>query len=171
MSRGQPQPLDFLGWIVWPVLMCLAATLLLATPVRLWGLRAPEPVWLMIPAFAWPVIRPSVVAPFVLLLSGLTLDLFWGTALGQWSLALIAVYGAVLALRHLMVGQSGAVLWAWYLGLTALAFALAHMIAVIDVGGRPAPASVGLQALVTALLYPFAHRLIDRYEDAGARVR
>ena len=171
MNRGQGQSLSSWGWIVAPALLCLLATVLMATPIRLFGFSAPEPVWPMVLAFAWPVIRPSLITPFALLGVGLFLDLFWGTGLGHWALALLVAYGATLFARSLLVGQSGAVLWAWYAGLTLLAFGAAYQFTRADVGASASPAAVGLQALVTALLYPFAHRLIDRYEDAGARIR
>lgn len=171
MSRGQGQPLSLWGWVIAPALLSMLAAVVLATPVRLFGLAAPEPVWPMVLAFAWPIIRPSLVTPFVLLGVGLFLDLFWGSGLGHWALSLLIAYGAALFTRHLMVGQSGAVLWAWYVGLTGLAFGASHLFTLLELHAAPSPAAVGLQAFVTALLYPLAHRLIDRFEDAGARVR
>jgi rod shape-determining protein MreD len=52
-----------LQWIVYPALAAVAATVVLATPVQLFGLHLPEPVAPMILAFAWPLIRPSMTAP------------------------------------------------------------------------------------------------------------
>jgi rod shape-determining protein MreD len=54
------QPLRLWGWIVLPALLAVFATVLMATPVRLFGFGLPEPVWPMALAFAWPVIRPSI---------------------------------------------------------------------------------------------------------------
>jgi hypothetical protein len=77
-----------------------SATIVLATPVELFGLNLPEPVIPMVLAFAWPLIRPSVIAPLVLMGVGLGLDIFtWGALLGMWALALLAVYAVVLASR------------------------------------------------------------------------
>jgi rod shape-determining protein MreD len=135
------------------------------------GLRLPEPVWPMVLAFAWPVIRPSMVAPFALLGAGLFLDLFWGAATGQWSLALLVAYGAALFSRPLLMGQGALVLGGWYLGLTLVLFGAMHVLTMFDLQAAAAPASVGLQALATGLLFPFAHRLIEMFEDAGARAR
>ena len=39
-------------------LLVLAATVVLGTPLQLFGLHLPEPVIPMILAFAWPLIRP-----------------------------------------------------------------------------------------------------------------
>ncbi len=170
MSRGQPQAFSLLGWVILPSLAAVLATLLMGTPIRLFGLALPEPVWPMVLAFAWPVIRPSLMTPLALLLLGLFLDLFWGTALGQWSLGLLVPYSVALLARRLLVGQSGAVLWAWYVGLTLVGFFCVNLISDSDLGQSPRAAAVGLQALATGLLYPLAHRLIERYEDAGARI-
>jgi rod shape-determining protein MreD len=171
MSRGQPQTLNFWGWIVAPALLALLATVLFATPIRVFGFGLPEPVWPMVLAFAWPVIRPSMATPLVLLGLGLFLDLFWGAALGQWALCLLIPYALALASRRLTMGQSGVVLAGWYLGLTAVMFGCLQLFTDWDLNAGPAAAAVGLQALATALLYPLAHQLIDRFEDAGARIR
>ena len=54
-------------WIIYPALAVLAATLLLGTPIEVFGLKLPEPVLPMVLAFAWPLIRPSMAAPATLL--------------------------------------------------------------------------------------------------------
>ena len=53
-------------------------TVVFAAPLRVLGLQLPEPVFGLVLAFAWPIIRPSVLAPFVLLAYGLFTDLYWG---------------------------------------------------------------------------------------------
>ena len=52
-------------WVVYPAMAAIALTILLATPVELFGLKMPEPVLPLILAFAWPLIRPSMIAPAV----------------------------------------------------------------------------------------------------------
>ena len=59
-------------WIGVPMLQALGATVLFGVPLRIWGLQLPEPVFPMAAVFAWAVIRPSVIAPFAILLMGLT---------------------------------------------------------------------------------------------------
>jgi rod shape-determining protein MreD len=162
------QPLEWLGL---PLLVCVAATILLAVPFRLFGASLPEPVFAMVLAFAWAVIRPSVLGPFALLALGLFLDLFWGAPLGLWTLSLLAAYFMALMARNLMAGQSGAVLWGWYVGANLVAFGFAYVFTTLEAGLPPSLTATGLQLLVTALLYPLAHRLIDRFEDADVRFR
>ena len=43
-------------------------TLIFAIPFRVFSLQLPEPVFCMVPVFAWAVIRPSILAPFAILL-------------------------------------------------------------------------------------------------------
>jgi rod shape-determining protein MreD len=171
VSRQPSQPLQPLFWLGLPMLLSIVATLLLATPIRVFGLALPEPVFPMVLAFSWAVIRPSVLGPFALLLIGLFQDLFWGGPLGLWPLSLLIAYFIALLTRNLMVGQSGSVLWGWYAALTVLAIGCAYIFTLLGSGVVPSVMSTGLQMLATALLYPVAHQLIDRFEDADVRFR
>ena len=171
MSRARPQGLQPLAWLGLPLALSLIATLVFATPLRVWGLSLPEPVFPMVLAFAWAVIRPSVLGPLLLLAAGLFLDFFWGGALGLWALCLLIAYGGALLGRNLMAGQSAPVLWAWYAAAVALAFGAAYLFIMLDTHVAPDPVSVGLQLAVTAALFPLAQRLIARFEDADIRFR
>ena len=170
MSRSA-QPLDPLRWLGVPALLCIAASVVFATPLRVFGLQLPEPVFAMVPAFAWAVIRPSVLAPFVLLLIGVFLDALWGTPMGLWALSLLVAYAGVLATRSMMSGQSSAVMWVWYAGVTALAMLAGYIFTVFESKGAPGGMPVFWQFLWTVILYPFAHRLVSRFEDADVRFR
>jgi len=163
--------LDPLRWLGLPVVGAILPTLLLATPLRIFGLQLPQPVFPMVLAFAWAVIRPSMIAPFVLLALGLFLDLFWGGPVGLWALALLAAYSLVLAVRRTLTGRGAVVLWIWYGAACALAFGVGTLVTALKTGSLPSPLSLFWQFLITLLLYPFAHRLIERFEDADVRFR
>jgi len=165
------QPLQPLVWLVAPALIAVAATVLLAVPLRLFGLSLPEPVFPMVLAFAWAVIRPSILGPFLLLLSGLFLDLFWNGELGLWALSLILVYGVVVMIRSLMAGQPVLVLWLWYGLFTLLAFGLVYAVVAAQSHTAPNLLAVACQSVVTIMLFPFARRLIEQFEDADIRFR
>jgi rod shape-determining protein MreD len=154
-----------------PALLCTGATILLAAPIQLFGLRLPEPIFPMVCAFGWAVIRPSILAPVVLLVLGLFLDVYWGGALGLWAVALLVAYAVTLAMRNMMTGQSRPMMWAWYAGMTVVAMMTGYLITMLDVKAAPSVVGVIWQLLATAILYPFAHRLIDRFEDADVRFR
>ena len=165
------QPLQPWSWLLAPMLVSLFATIIIATPVRFLGLALPEPVFPMTLAFAWAVIRPSILGPFLLLVSGVVLDLFWHGELGLWAFCLVTVYGLSLLVRNLMVGQSVRVLWTWYGGFTLLAFTIVFLFTASEAKAMPNLMNTAWQALVTILLFPFARRLIDTFEDADVRFR
>lgn len=158
-------------WIVIPALVTLAVTILLATPVELFGLNLPEPVIPMVLAFSWPLIRPSVTAPLVLTLLGLLLDILTWGPLGLWALALLAVYAVVLASRSFLIGQDTAVLFVWYAACCGLAFLLAYIIVSIIARNPPSLLALIGQIVPTLLLFPFADRMIERFEDGDVRFR
>ena len=163
--------LDPTRWLVLPMLQVLAATLLFGIPLRLWGLQLPEPIFAMPAVFAWAVIRPSVLAPMGILILGLFLDLFWGGSLGFWPLCLLIAYGILLAGRNMMAGQSRVMLWIWYGMVTAIAQLSGYLFVMLDNRAMPSLVSVGWQYLATLVLFPFAYRLIDLFEDADVRFR
>jgi len=165
------RPLDPWRWLGLPALVCVAGTFLFAVPIKVFGLQLPEPVLPMILAFAWAVIRPSVIAPFLLVLLGLFLDLFWGGPLGLWGVSLLVSYTVVLASRSIMTGQSRPMRQVWFASATALTMLTGFLITSVVSLAVPNLLSVFWQFLATTVLYPFAHRLIERFEDADVRFR
>jgi rod shape-determining protein MreD len=168
---SQARTLDPLRWLGVPLLQALAATVLFGIPLRLWGLQLPEPVFAMPVVFAWAVIRPSVLAPMGILIMGLFLDLFWGGSMGLWPLCLLIAYGVLLAGRSMMAGQSRTILWVWYGIVTGIALLSGYLFIMLDDRAMPSFAAVGWQYLATLVLFPFAYRLIDMFEDADVRFR
>ena len=71
----------------------------------------------------------------------------------------------------MMVGQSRPMMWAWFAVACALAEGAAFLVTQLDVRATPNLLAMLWQFLATILLYPFAHRLIDRFEDADIRFR
>ena len=158
-------------WLVDPALISVAAAIILQTPVELFGLHLPEPVIPMVLAFAWPLIRPSILAPLVLAALGLLLDILTYGPLGLWGVAFLVIYGVVLASRSFLAGQDTAVLFVWYAACCTLAFLLAWIVMAFIAGIPASLISLLLQLVPTLLLFPFAHRLIERFEDGDVRFR
>lgn len=163
--------LDPWRWLGVPLVQVLIATVLFGIPLRIWGLQLPEPLFAMPVVFAWAVIRPSVLAPFGILIMGLFLDIFWGGAMGLWALCLLIAYGVLLAGRSMMAGQSRTILWVWYGIVAAIAQLSGYLFIMLDSKSMPSLTSVGWQYLATVVLFPFAYRLIDLFEDADVRFR
>ena len=158
-------------WIFIPAAVTLAVTIILATPVELFGLHLPEPVIPMVLAFAWPLIRPTVTAPLVLTALGLILDILTYGPLGLWALALLAIYSVVLLSRSFLIGQDTAVLFAWYAACCALAFLMAWVVVTLIARNPPSILALIGQIVPTLLLFPFANQLIERFEDGDVRFR
>jgi rod shape-determining protein MreD len=165
------RPLEPWRWLGVPMLQVAIATILFGVPLRAFGLQLPEPIFPMALAFAWAVIRPSMLAPFCVLAMGLFLDIFWGGPLGLWALCLLIAYGAALGGRSMMAGQNRAILWAWYGLITATAMVAGYVFVMLDSRSTPGIVPMAWQFLATIILYPFAQRLIDLFEDADVRFR
>ena len=165
------RPLEPWRWLGVPMLYALIATLIFGIPVHAFGFQLPQPVFPMVLAFAWAVIRPSILAPFAILAMGLLLDLFWGGPLGLWALCLLLAYGVALAGRSMMAGQNLAILWAWYALVTGTAMVAGYLFVLLDSRSAPGLFPIAWQFLATIVLYPFAQRLIDLFEDADVRFR
>lgn len=160
-----------LHWVVYPALICMAAALVFATPVRLFGLRLPEPVFPFVLAFAWPLIRPSMLGALTLFVVGVFTDLLFYNPMGLWTLALLGVYATILAARPFLVGQEVRVLAAWYVGTVCVAFLFAYLFVMLDVKVAPSMVGVLLQLLPTLLLFPLAAVLVQRFDDGDVRFR
>ncbi|MFI4951167.1 MAG: hypothetical protein ACHP7A_09055 [Caulobacterales bacterium] len=158
-------------WLGVPMLQAIGATILFGIPLQLFGQQLPEPVFPMALAFAWAVIRPSILAPFAVLLMGLFLDLFWSGPLGLWAICLLICYGGALAGRSMMAGQHRAILWLWYALTTASAMVAGYLFVMLDSKSTPGAIPLAWQFVATIILYPFAQRLIDMFEDADVRFR
>jgi rod shape-determining protein MreD len=163
--------LEPVGWLIAPVAGCILASLILAMPLRLWGFRLPEPVFAFIPAFAWAVVRPSVIGPVLLFVLGFFLDLLWGSPLGLWSAALITSYGFVTATRPFMTGQARLIIFGWYVAACLIGFGGAYLMTMLKAFTTLNLFAFFWQFGVTIALYPLAHMLIERFEDADVRFR
>jgi len=158
-------------WIVYPSLAVIALTIVFGTPVELFGLQLPEPIFALVLAFAWPLIRPSMLAPVVLFVLGLFVDLFLGGVLGVWPLGLMAVYGIGLLGRNLLAGQETSVLFGWYAACVALAFLLGYLVVSAIALNAPSILSLLGQMIPTLLLFPVANWMIERFDDGDTRFR
>jgi len=170
MSRPG-QTLEPWRWLGLPALAAVVGTVLLDAPLRLFAFGLPEPVFPMALAFAWAVIRPSVLGPLILFVLGLFCDLFWSGPLGLWPTALIGVHVLALGGRNLMAGQGSVVMGAWYLAACCLGFGLAYGLATMTAHAEPSLFATAWQFGWTAALLPAVFWLVDRYEDADVRFR
>jgi rod shape-determining protein MreD len=158
-------------WLGVPTLQVMGLTFLFALPLRFWGYSLPQPVFALPVVFAWAVIRPAMLGPPAVMMLGLYQDLLWGTPTGFWAVCLLLPYGAVLAARAMLAGQSQLMMWIWYGAACALTLGAGYLFTMLDAQNAPNWPAIGWQFLATVVLYPFANRLIERFEDADVRFR
>ena len=158
-----------LQWVVYPALLAIAATVVLSVPLRLFGLSLPEPVFPLVLAFAWPMIRPSAIGPVVLFLLGLFLDLFWGGPLGLWGLSFLMVYGGMLLAHTFMSGHAPVINIVLYVGAVLLAFFVAYVVTALRLNNAPSLLALVGQMIPTLLLYPVADWLVQKFDDNDVR--
>lgn len=77
----------------------------------------------------------------------------------------------VLVSRSFLIGQDTVVLFAWYAACCGLAFLLAYAVVTIIARNPPSLLSLIGQVVPTLLLFPFADRMIERFEDGDVRFR
>lgn len=171
MSTSAARGLSPWSWLGVPMLQVMAVTFVFALPLRFWGFSLPEPLFAMPVVFAWAVIRPAMLAPPAVMVMGLFLDLLWGSPVGFWAVCLLLPYGLVLGGRTMLAGQGQLMMWLWYAATTGVALGTGYLFTMVETQVAPDFISVGWQFLATVILYPFAHRLIDRFEDADVRFR
>ncbi len=156
-------------WILFPALVSLGLTIVLATAFQPFGLYLPEPVTPLLLAFAWPLIRPSYFAPFVLGALGLFLDFFWGAPLGFWTLGLMLVYGVLVGVRTYVIGQEWIVVLGAFILTELVFFGLGTIVITIDSGSVPRLWGVFEQAFATGLGFPAVLYLMEKYLHADVR--
>jgi len=156
-------------WLIAPALISAVAIVVLATAVQPFGLYLPEPVSPLVLAFAWPLIRPSYIAPFVLGALGLFCDMFWGAPVGFWTLSLLIVYGSLVAARTYIIGQDWLVVFAVWVVTELAFFTLCTLFAALDTGVVPRLWGVFEQMLATTILFPFVVYMLEKYLHADAR--
>jgi len=156
-------------WILAPALMSVGLTIVLATAFQPFGFYLPEPVSPFILAFAWPLIRPSYIAPFVLGALGFFLDFFWGAPLGFWTFSLVLVYGGLALARTYLIGQEWMVLFGLFLLTELVFFSICVLLTLIDTGAVVRLWGVVEQAFATTLLFPFVLMLLEKYVHSDVR--
>jgi rod shape-determining protein MreD len=169
MIARRQRPVSPTLWIVGPMAAVVTASLLLSIPLRVAGFQLPEPVFALVPAFVWAIVRPSVWPPIALGVLGLCLDLIWGTPTGLWAVCLLVAFALVFFSRRTLVGQDVWVLWLAYGAACGAAFVVGIVLCWLRTGQPPGLIGVGLQFAVTLVLFPFAWRLVERHESADTR--
>lgn len=156
-------------WIFLPALLAIVATVVLGTPFQPFGFQLPEPVWPLVLAFAWPLIRPSYIAPVVLGGLGLFLDFYWAAPGGFYTLNLVLIYGVLILTRAYVAGQDWRVVLGAWLATQLAFFGLGILFIALDTGFVVRLWGVFEQMVATAALFPIVLFMLEKFVNADAR--
>jgi rod shape-determining protein MreD len=166
-NRTIGRQLDIAWRHAFPVTTSLLLMMLSLTHSRLWGQGALLPTVALTCVWFWSLYRPSAMAPPVVFLIGLLLDLIALLPLGVGAVTMLATYGIARRLRGFLASQGFAMVWLIFTSvacvIAALNWALVSLLTVSFMPTGP----VLFQAGVAAAMYPvvaipltLAHRSI-----------
>jgi rod shape-determining protein MreD len=156
-------------WLFLPAVLSILGTLILGASVQPFGYYLPEPVLPFILAFTWPLIRPSVIAPVLVFLLGLFLDLYWGSSLGLWALSLSVLFGLMTVLRPYVTNQEPFFIFWVFFGVLVLMYMIMILFTLMDTGTMARLSGALEQILATCLFFPTALVLIERYAHSSIK--
>jgi rod shape-determining protein MreD len=150
-----------------PVTTSLLLMMLSLTHSGLWGQGALLPTVALTCVWFWSLYRPSAMAPPVVFLIGLLLDLVGLLPLGVGAVTMLATYGIARRLRRLLSSQGFAVVWLIFISvacvIAALNWALVSLLTFSLIPTGPVLFQAGLAAAMypaVAIPLTLAHRTI-----------
>jgi rod shape-determining protein MreD len=165
--------LDIIWRHAFPGTTSVLLMLLSMAPFGLWGQAALLPTVALTCVWFWSLYRPNAMAPPVVFLIGVLLDLLGFLPPGVGALTMLTTYGIAHRLRRFLSRQRFAVVWLIFIsvacGIAAMNWALFSLLTF----SLASPGSVLFQAGLAAAMYPavaipltLAHRSIADPDQA-----
>ena len=159
--------LDIAWRYAFPCTTSLLLMLISLAPFGIWGQAALLPTVAVTCVWFWSLFRPAAMAPPVVFLIGLMLDLLGFLPLGVGGVTMLTTYGIARRLRRFLSQQGFTVIWLIFIavacGIAAMNWALVSLLTFTLVPAGP----VLFQAGLAAAMYPavaiplmLAHRSI-----------
>jgi rod shape-determining protein MreD len=101
-----------------PVLFAFLGVLLTNTPVAVFGIWVPAPMYALMPVYYWCLVRPDLMSPGWVLLIGLGNDVLSPAPVGVWAASFVLTYAVLDKQRDAFAGLSG---WGAILGFATTA--------------------------------------------------
>jgi len=163
--------------IVWrhafPGTTSLLLMLLSLAPFGLWGQAALLPTVALTCVWFWSLFRPAAMAPPVVFLLGLLLDLLGYLPPGVGALTMLTTYGIAQRLRRFLSRQRFTVVWLIFIGVACGIAAMNWTLVSLLTFSLVPPGPVLFQAGLAAAMYPavaiplmLAHRSIADPDQA-----
>lgn len=160
--------LDIAARASFPAVSTAGLMMLTAAPFGFAGQAALLPATALAAVYFWSLFRPAAMAPVVVVVIGILLDLLGYLPLGVGVLTLLVVHGFAARWQRVLARQSFLVIWVAFLcfaaGAAALGWALTSLLQF-----RLLPASAALfQFVVSAAIYPALAILFVRAQRSVA---
>ncbi len=146
--------LDIAWRHAFPMVTSVMLMMLSLAPFGLWGQAALLPTVALTCVWFWSLFRPEAMAPPVVFVIGLLLDLIGFLPLGVGAVTMLTTHGIAHRLRRLLSRQGFTVVWVIFIavacGIAAMNWALVSLLTFSVV----APGPVLFQAGLAAAMYP-----------------
>ncbi len=143
-----------------PILTAISLIFLSLVPLRLPGDVFATPALALMPIYFWGLYRPDLMPPLAVFGIGVIQDFVTGGPIGLWAFIYLAVYGALLAQRQLIMARMSHRMWYGF-SLTAIAAAIIAWVAGTIVYGQFLnPWPLASQAALSIALYPLIGRVL-----------
>jgi rod shape-determining protein MreD len=159
--------LDILARCSFPVCITILLMLLTQTPLGIPGQAALLPAVALCCVWFWSVFRPDALAPPVVFLIGILLDLLGYLPLGVGVFTLLAVHGVALSMRRSLSRRGFAWIWIVFAGVAAAASLLIWLTVMLLTLRLLSPDPAIFVAILSVSIYPLlaipfagAHRSI-----------
>lgn len=171
--RGFGRGLDIAWRHAFPGTISLVLMLLSRAPFGIWGQSALLPVVALTCVWFWSLFRPAAMAPPIVFLLGVLLDLLGYLPLGVGGLTMLTTHGLAHRLRRFLARHGFAVDWPIFMavacGIAAMNWALVSLLTLSLYPVGPVLFQAGLAAAmypVVAIPLMLAHRTIADPERA-----
>jgi rod shape-determining protein MreD len=140
-------------WLSLPLIVTVAATLVMMAPMNLLQGMAPAPDIALVAVFFWAIYGPAFLPPWAVLVLGLTQDFASGTPIGFWAVIYLCAYGFAMSQRVFFIGRTGLGAWVGF-AIVAGVSALATWVfgSIVTMRWLP-PTQIYLQAIMSVLAY------------------
>lgn len=137
-----------------PFVFALLLVLISVAPWRFPGFGTITPFFLLMAVFYWSVYRPDRLPYAATFLLGLVQDVLSGNPMGLTPLVLLLVQGMVISQRRFFVGKSFMVVWWGFMLVAVVAALVGWSIGSVFFGTAMVVSPLGVQVVLTVLLYP-----------------
>ncbi len=170
-ATGLTEWLAILLWAAAPFLTGVFAVLLFATPVQLFDMAVPMPLFPFMVVFYWAMLRPNLMPPLAIFLIGLFQDFLSGGPVGLWALSYLLAAALISTQRGIFAWRGRAALWAGFAIAAILVAAISWLAARLALGTAPSGGALFSETLATIVAFALVMPLLDAIRHVTRQAR